>query len=140
MPTPAQEGWPHTRLCIHASEGANEADLDEKDDGWLDLGPEDPEENQIVLGAKIQEAKDHALSTTSRKDLEMLLLEFDAAVKLKLDAAPPDSIEPLRIQHKPNAIPVRTKQRLYPQLKGEFMSKYIGELLRLFFAKKVYSP
>lgn len=69
----------------------------------------------------------------------MLLREAGNAIKLKLDPGQPADIELLRIQVKPDATPVRAKKRRYPQLKREFMSKSIHELLSLGFVKTVSS-
>jgi len=124
---------------FHADGGADDADLDD-DDGWLDLGPEDPADKERVLKTKLQEAKDKGLSASGCQELEKLLREFSDVIKLKLDAGKPADIEPLRIQLKPYSTPVRAKQRRYPQPKREFMTRYVRELLKLGFVKTVSSP
>lgn len=124
---------------FHADGGADDADLDE-DDGWLDLGPEDPVEKERVLKSKLQEAKERGLSTKGYKDLENLLREYGDTIKLRLDAGKPADIEPLRVSVKPDSAPIRAKQRRYPQPKREFITRYVRELLKLGFVKPVTSP
>lgn len=124
---------------FHADGGGDGADLDD-DDGWLDLGPEDPKEKEAILQIKLKEAKKHGLSPKGCKDLDSMLREFSDTIKLKLDAGQPADIEPLKITLKPDATPVRAKQRRYPLPKREFMTLYVRELLKLGFVKKVSSP
>lgn len=92
-----------------ADEGADDADLDEEDDGWLDLDPENPEKREKVLGASIQKTKDQGLSATGCRDLEKLQYEFEDAVKLKFDADQLANIEPLSFQLNLDTISVRAK-------------------------------
>jgi len=124
---------------FHADGGADDADLDEND-GWLDLGPEDPIEKRKILNEKVEEARKNGLSDTGCETLKDLLIEFDDVVKLKLDAGKPADIEPLRVNLKPDAIPVRSKQRRYPPAKKEFMTNYVQQLLKLGFVKKTNAP
>lgn len=69
-----------------------------------------------------------------------MLVEFDDVIKLKLDTAEPAKIEPLRVKLKPDAIPVRAKQRRYPPPKKAFMEKYVRQLLKLGFVKNATAP
>ena len=59
---------------------------------------------------------------------------------MKLDAGDPADIEPMRIRLKPDTTPIRTKQRRYPQPKREFLTRYVRQLLKVGFVKKVTSP
>lgn len=124
---------------FHADGGADDADFDD-DDGWLDLGPEHPAEKERILQAKIKEAKRHGISEQGSTELEQLLREYSDTIKLRLDAGKPADLEPLKITLKSDATPVRAKQRRYPQPKREFMTRYVRELLKLGFVKKVSSP
>ena len=123
----------------HADGGADDADLDEND-GWLDLGPEDPSEKEKVLAQKILEAREQGMTEKGHKELQGLLPEFGDIIKLELDAGEPADIEPLRVNLKPDAIPVRAKQRRYPPPKKEFMARYVRQLLKLGFVKKATAP
>lgn len=107
---------------FHADGGTGDADLDD-DDGWLDLGPEDPAEKERVIHAKLKEAKHQGMSDHGRAELEKLLREYSDNIKLKLDAGQPADIETLKVTLKPDAIPVRATQRRYPQPKREFMTR-----------------
>lgn len=71
--------------------------------------------------------------------MERMLGDFDDTINRKLDGGNPADIEPLRVSLKPNATPVRAKQRRYPPPKREFMTRYVRELLKLGFVKKVTS-
>lgn len=124
---------------FHADGGADDADLDD-DDGWLDLGPEDPAEKEKILQGKLKEAKEHGLSESGCEELEGLLREFSDTIKLKLDVGEPADIEPLKIALQPDAKPIRAKQRRYPQPKRAFLTRYVQELLKLGFVKHVSAP
>ena len=123
----------------HADGGADDADLDE-DDGWLDMGPEDPSEKEEVLKRKVKEAHAKGMTDKGRRELEKLLREFGDVIKLKLDATKPADIQPLRVNLKLDAVPVRAKQRRYPPPKREFMVGYVRQLLKLGLVKKATSP
>ena len=140
-PEIAQEGRISRVLegVYHADGGADDADLDDND-GWLDLGPEDRAAKEIVLNQKISEAREKGISGKGATSLEELLREYDDVIKLKLDCGEPADIEPLRINLKPGASPVRAKQRRYPAPKREFMTRYVRELVKLGFVKKAKSP
>lgn len=69
-----------------------------------------------------------------------MMQEFSDSIKLKLDAGNPAGIEPLKITLKPDATPIRAKQRRCPYLKRESMIRYVRELLKLGCVKKVSSP
>lgn len=56
------------------------------------------------------------------------------------DAGEPADIEHLRVGLKPDAIPVRAKQRRYPTPKREFTTRYVRELTKLGFVKKTIAP
>ena len=73
---------------FHADGGADDADLDD-DDGWPDLGPEDPSEKEKVLKAKLEQAKEQGMSSAGCQVLENLLREFGDIIKMKLDAGDP---------------------------------------------------
>jgi len=123
----------------HATGGVDDTDLDEED-SWLDLGPEDSEEKGRILAEKLKEAEENGLSAEGIISLEKMLCEFGDIIKLKLDGGPPADIEPLKIHLKPDAIPIRTKQRRYPPPKKEFMTRYVRELQKLGFVKSTSSP
>lgn len=55
---------------LHTNGDGNEANVNEKDDGRLDFGYENPSEKQEVVQTKLQEAKDSSVSRTGCKDLE----------------------------------------------------------------------
>lgn len=124
---------------FHANGGAWNANLDNKDTSCLDLGPEDPKENENALMAKIKETRDQGLSATGCKDVKTLFREFGDAVELNLDAGQLAKIGPLRIELKPDAVLVRAMRQYYPQLRREFRSEYICELLKFGLVKKVLS-
>lgn len=46
----------------------------------------------------------------------------------------------MKVNLKPNCVPVRSKQRRYPLPKKEFMTRYVKQILKLGFVKKVTSP
>lgn len=123
----------------HADGGVDDDDLDEDDD-WIDLGPEDAEENYKVLESKMKEAKKYGMSDKGVKNLKHLLVEFDDVIKTKLDAGPPAVIAPLKVNLKPDSVTVRSKQRRYPPPKKEFMTRYVNQSLKLGFVKKTSSP
>lgn len=123
----------------HAKGGVDETDLNDED-GWIDLGPEHPAEKEVILSKKIQEAEANGLSTKGSKTLEKILRDFGDVIKLKLEGGPPADIEPLKIHLKADAVPIRTKQRRYPPPKKEFMTRYVRQLSKLGFVKKVSSP
>lgn len=123
----------------HSEGGADDADLDEAD-GWLDLGPEDPNEKREVLKNKIDEARVQGMSFKGLEQLKKLLTEFGDVIKTKMDEGEPADIPPMRVNLKPNAIPVRSKQRRYPPRKKEFLKRYVNPLLRLGFVKNSSAP
>lgn len=124
---------------FHADGGADDADLHEND-GWIDLGPENEGEKLEVHQKKVSEARTRGMSEDGVKSLDRLLVEFDDVIKLKLDGGKPADIEPLRVRLKPDAVPVRAKQRRYPAPKRDFMEKYVRQLLTLGFVKKTTAP
>lgn len=63
------------------------------------------------------------MSDKGQASLRVLLNELDGVVKLHLDAGKPANIEPLRVNLKPDATPIRAKQRRYPLPKKEFVKK-----------------
>ncbi len=69
----------------HADVGADDADLDEND-GWLDLGPEERAENEIVLKQKLSEAREKGISGKRATSLEEVLREYDDVINLKFDS------------------------------------------------------
>lgn len=123
----------------HSEGGADDADLDE-DDGWLDLGPEDPNEKRKVLQKKIDEALAQGMSSKGLEELKTLLNEFGDVIKTKLGEGKPANIPPMRVNLKPNSIPVRSKQRRYHPKKKEFLTRYVNQLLKLGFVKKSSAP
>ncbi len=60
----------------HADGGAYDSDLDDND-GWLDLGPEDRAEKEIVPKQKLSEARAKGISEKGATSLEELLREYD---------------------------------------------------------------
>lgn len=96
----------------HSDGGSNDADLDDED-GWIDLGPEDADDKSKSLNTKLDEAKQHGMSEDRLKELKNLLIEYGNVIKTKLDAGTPADIAPLKVNLKPDSIPVRTKQRRY---------------------------
>ena len=123
----------------HADGGADDADLDEED-GWLDLGPEDPLEKEKTLNQKLQEAREKGMTEQGRAELERLLREFGDIIKLKLGSGKPADIDPLRVNLKPGAMPIRAKQRRYPPPEKAFMVRYVRQLLKLGLVKRATSP
>lgn len=117
---------------FHADGGADQADLNDED-GWIDLGPDDPVEKYCIHTAKLHEARNEGMYEKIVKALEKLLTEFGDVVKLKLNDGEPADAEPLKIQFKPDAVPVRAKQRKCPQEKRVFMTRYVNELVRMGF-------
>lgn len=124
---------------FHADGGADNADFGD-DDEWLHLGPKDPAEQDRVLKIRLEQAKNHGLSPSGCHNFEKLLREFSNNIKLKLDSGEPADIEPLKVQLKPDAMPIRAKQPRYPQPKREFVTRYVQQLLKVGFVKKVSSP
>ena len=124
---------------FHADGGADDADLDE-DDGWLDMGPEDPSEKEQVRKKRVQEASEKGMSDKGREELEKLLIEYGDVIKLRLDGKEPAKIDPLRVNLKQDAVPIRAKQRRYPPPKKEFMTRYVRQLLKLGLVKKATAP
>lgn len=61
------------------------------------------------------------MSEAGLNTLSNMIREFDDVIKLKLNAGEPADIEPLRVNVKPGAVPVRAKQRRYPPPKKNFM-------------------
>ncbi len=98
----------------HADGGSDDADLDDND-GWLDLGPEDRAEKEIVLKQKLSEARAKGISAKGETSLEELFREYDDVIMLKLDGGEPADMEALRVRLKPGAIPVRATPLLAPK-------------------------
>ena len=140
-PEVAQEGRISRVLkdVYHADGGAADAELDDND-GWLDLGPENRAEREIVLNQKISEARETVISGKGAKSFEKHLLEYDDVIKLKFDCGALVDSEQLRINLKPGANSVRAKQRRYPAPKRKFMTRNVRELVKLGFVKRATSP
>ena len=101
---------------FHADGGVDDADMDDYD-GWVELGPEEPEEMKRILEEKMEEAKINKLSTEGQGTLRSFLVEFGDVIKLKLDVGHPVKIEPLQVKLLPNAVPLRAKGRKYAPAK-----------------------
>lgn len=104
------------------------------------LGPEDPVEKEAVLNSKLKQAKENGMSELGIKELEGMLREYDDVIKLKLGDGQLADIEPLSIQLKPDAVPVRANQRQYTLPNSEFMIQYVDQILNMGFVKNVTSP
>lgn len=65
----------------HADGGKDDALIDD-DDGWLDLGPNNPKEKEAILQAKVAEAKKKGFSNDGFKMLESMPRELIDIVKL----------------------------------------------------------
>lgn len=66
----------------HAKGGVDDKDLDEED-GWIDLGPENPKKKEVILLKKIQEAEANGRSSAGCETLEKKLRDFSDVIKLK---------------------------------------------------------
>lgn len=73
---------------FHADGGADDVEFDDND-GWIDLGPDDPSEKERVLKSKIQEAEDKGMYHAGCKNLANLLRKYGDVINLKLDAGLP---------------------------------------------------
>ena len=95
----------------------------------MDLS-EDEDARQVrgILKAKVQDAKVHGCSEELATRLEELLLKKADVFRTILGRNPPVSMPPLKVELKPDAVPVRCKARRYPQEHRECMTKHTKEL------------
>lgn len=107
----------------HADGGIDDPDFDEED-GWIELGPEDPVKEKSVRSKKVDEARSHGISRKGLEEFRYILSEYADNIKTKLDRGQPSDISPLKVNLKPNPVPVRSRQRRYPPEKRYFMERY----------------
>lgn len=93
--------------------------------------------NAFSRRSYIRQDQDKGLSHSRCQNLEKLSRQISDLNKLNLDPGKQVAIERLRVLLKPDSIPVRAKQRRYPQPLREFMTRYVRELLKPGFSKKV---
>lgn len=122
----------------HAEGGADKDYLDEND-GWIVLGPENVEKEKILMDM-LSKARYMQISESGAESIEGLLQEFGVFIKTNHDSGDPGEIEPLKVRLKPESIPIRAKQRLYPAPRREFMTRYVCELIKQVFLKKTTAP
>lgn len=90
-----------------------------------------------VLRTKTDEPNKQGLLDDGGKVFEIMSCELNYIVKLRLDAGEPVDIEPFKVTLELEAVPIRSKQRRYPPTKRDFIARYVQELLKLGFVRKV---
>lgn len=61
-------------------------------------------------------------------------------VRIRLNSRPPARVTPMTVDLKPNALPVRVKQRRYPPQKRAFLRRYTSQLEQMGFVKPAIQP
>ena len=86
------------------------------------------EDVKAALDERFDAALQHGMSRAAADRLRALLDEYTDVFRLEFGQDPPVSVEPLRVRLKPDAVPVKCKQRRYPPVHREFLEQHVQEL------------
>lgn len=125
---------------VYHADGRAEDENMNKSNSLLDLGPEDPVENEKSLIEKVKKAQKAVLFAGGYLHLKELLHESRDSIKLKPNAENPALIEPLRVKVESDAVPIRAKQRGCPLSKKEFLVNTFGSYWNSDSPEKVTAP
>ena len=82
-----------------------------------------------VLQERWDEAGRQGLEDDAAERLQELLGAYGDVFRLEFGHDPPVKVDPLKVRLKPDAVPVKCKQRRYPPVHREFLDKHVSELL-----------
>jgi hypothetical protein len=81
-----------------------------------------------ILKAKVTEAMREGASPFFAEKTWKLLMKYVDVFRMVLGRDAPVDIEPLQVRLKPDAVPVKSKNRIYPQEHRDFMARHMKEL------------
>lgn len=93
----------------HSGNGVDGADFNDED-GWIDLGPEDPGKRHNGLDSKVSEANSNGMSSCVQVRLRKILTEFENIIKMNLYKGDPADIALPKVNLNPGATSISSKQ------------------------------
>ena len=124
-------------IRVHQLQQANcYGQLERDDSDAVDLLSSTPEKHvgdaaaavRVELGKRLDDAKANGLGEQESVRLEQLLHQYQDVFRLSFGADPPVSIPPLQVRLKPDAVPVKCRNRRYPPDHAAYLETHMKEL------------
>jgi hypothetical protein len=133
---PVSDALPFIRL-LRVKEEARlledmDGDVDQFEEKLLtpEISPAEQQQDQIkeILAKKVQEASAAGLAAEDARRLEGMLEEYRDVFRIEFANDPPIKVDPMKVNIKPDAMPVMCKSRRYPPLHREFLREHMEDL------------
>ena len=133
---PVSDALPFIRLLRIKEEARLREDMDGDVDQFEEklltpeISPADQQQDQIkeILTKKVQEAIAAGLVAEDAQRLESMLEEYRDVFRIEFANDPPIKVEPMKVNIKPDALPVMCKSRRYPPLHRQFLRDHMEDL------------